>query len=472
MHFHGLQQLLDIFCPSRFSAASEKKIGWAFRIFDNWQKARNLRTKLEGREDEIRGCLEDMDNVTLCDTVCKFILEVREVNGQPYPRETLYSLVIMIQMYLETKGKHVRFLDPQSTTFVKVCNTLDNHMKSLSREGFITPKSKAEVITYSQEDKMWSDQILGSHSPERLLYTVLYLLGVQFALRAGDEHKSLKFGKQLSLQTDCDSGDEFLQYVEYTAKNNQGGIDALKTTGKVLRCYPYVNENHCLVTLYKKYVAVRPIKNPKCSSDFYLRPLAKFNAEGIGFSCQPLGIHKIESAIKNLCLEAGIKGKRTNHSLRATSATRLYKAEMDEQLIQERTGHRSSAVRGYKRMSTNLQKKVWSTLYGPSQDQAAPSVEPPLEPVPTSPQRSNTDQSTDAQPHSNTPLRDSPKGQRLEALLSAANLTLRQALSAPVSALDSDLLSTIIAFVRAHGRTLQSETNSDHPFNLHLHFHL
>ncbi len=72
-------------------------------------------------------------------------------------------------------------------------------MKSLSREGYITPKSKAQVITLSQEDKLWSNHLLGDHTPEHLVYTVLYLLGVQFVLRAGEEHKSLKFGKQLSV---------------------------------------------------------------------------------------------------------------------------------------------------------------------------------------------------------------------------------------------------------------------------------
>ncbi len=146
-----LFDLLVTFCDCRFSAASEKKIGWAVRIFDNWQKARNLRTKLAGQDDEIRGLLEDMSDSDLCETMCKFILEVRKVTGEPYPRETLYSLVIMMQMFLDTKGRHVRFLDPQSVTFVKVRNTLDNRMKALLREGYITPKTKAQVITYSQE---------------------------------------------------------------------------------------------------------------------------------------------------------------------------------------------------------------------------------------------------------------------------------------------------------------------------------
>ncbi len=351
------------FCHCRFSNASEKKIGWAHRIFEEWQKARNLHMKIDGSSEQISRQLQDMSDDCLCDTMCKFILEVCKQNGDPYPRETLYSIVIMLQMFLQTKGKHMRFLDPQSVTFAKVHNTLDNRMKVLSHEGFITAKSKAEVITYSQEEKMWSDGLLSDESPEHLVYTLLYSLGIQFALWAGGKHKSLKINQQLKLCTDPDNGDEYLEYVEFTAKNNQGGLSAMKGGGKVLRAYPNPNENR-VIRLFKKYVAARPDSNPKCSKDFYLRPLAKFSADGIGYSCQPLGIHKIENAIKNLCIEAGIKGKRINHSLRVTSATRLYDAQLDEQLIQECTGHRSSAVRGYKRTSTDLQKKVCDTLYG------------------------------------------------------------------------------------------------------------
>ena len=53
-----------------------------------------------------------------------------------------------------------------------------------------------------------------------------------------------------------------------------------------------------------------------------------------------------------MCKAAGISGYKTNHSLRATTATRLYQAGVDEQLIMERTGHRSlDGVRSYKRTS-------------------------------------------------------------------------------------------------------------------------
>ena len=49
--------------------------------------------------------------------------------------------------------------------------------------------------------------------------------------------------------------------------------------------------------------------------------------------------------------EAGISGHFTNHSLRATVATRMFDAGIDKQLIMHRTGHSSAVgVRNYKRV--------------------------------------------------------------------------------------------------------------------------
>ena len=53
-----------------------------------------------------------------------------------------------------------------------------------------------------------------------------------------------------------------------------------------------------------------------------------------------------------MCVNVGIPGVKTNHSLKATCATRLYQENVDEQMIMERTGHRSiGGVRAYKRTS-------------------------------------------------------------------------------------------------------------------------
>ena len=64
-----------------------------------------------------------------------------------------------------------------------------------------------------------------------------------------------------------------------------------------------------------------------------------------------------------MCQEAGVDGKKTNHSLRATGATQLYQSGVPEKLIQERTGHRSlEALRVYERTNKAQHKAVSSTL--------------------------------------------------------------------------------------------------------------
>jgi len=65
-----------------------------------------------------------------------------------------------------------------------------------------------------------------------------------------------------------------------------------------------------------------------------------------------------------MCKKAGISGFCTNHSLKATTATRLHQSGcVDEQQIMERTGHRSlEAVKSYKTSSTEQLEKVSDIL--------------------------------------------------------------------------------------------------------------
>ena len=60
--------------------------------------------------------------------------------------------------------------------------------------------------------------------------------------------------------------------------------------------------------------------------------------------------------VKEMCAEAGI-GKKTNHSLRASGASAMFRANAPEQIIQRTTGHRSiEALRTYERVSTEQQR--------------------------------------------------------------------------------------------------------------------
>ena len=67
-------------------------------------------------------------------------------------------------------------------------------------------------------------------------------------------------------------------------------------------------------------------------------------------------------------------GYFTNHSLRATAATRLFEAKVDEQLIMHRTGHSTtSGVRSYKRVGEKL-RAVTSDVLNKCESEKASAV--------------------------------------------------------------------------------------------------
>lgn len=67
-----------------------------------------------------------------------------------------------------------------------------------------------------------------------------------------------------------------------------------------------------------------------------------------------------------MCKQAGISGKKTNHSLRAASATQMYDSGVPEKLIQEKMGHQSlEALRMYERTNAEQHQAVSAVLSGP-----------------------------------------------------------------------------------------------------------
>ncbi len=77
-----------------------------------------------------------------------------------------------------------------------------------------------------------------------------------------------------------------------------------------------------------------------------------------------MGINAIQFILSRICAHAGLSGKRTNHALKATAVTRMYEQGVDEQLIQERLGNSSEAVRSYKHTSSEQNVKISKILYG------------------------------------------------------------------------------------------------------------
>ena len=130
-------------------------------------------------------------------------------------------------------------------------------------------------------------------------------------------------------------------------------------SSKVVYVYRTSDKNRDPVTYYEKYCRLLA---PTCSSKKLYSRCKKFHTPSQWYCDQPLGINKIKTAVKEMCKQAGVQGKFTNHSLRATAATRMYDNQVPEQIIKETTGHKSDCVCVYKRTSDKLCQKASSTL--------------------------------------------------------------------------------------------------------------
>ena len=159
---------------------------------------------------------------------------------------------------------------------------------------------------------------------------------------------------QLSLCVDSD-GAEYLQCTQNVpSKTFKGGLDHVHIQGKRVHAHSSRNKERCLVELYKKYWLLCPKPRP---TPFYLRPLTKAKQteySEVWYGHQAVGQNYLADIVSKICHNAGLTGYRTNHSLRISAASRFYQKGVEEQLIQEQTGHCSNAVRGYKRTTDDM----------------------------------------------------------------------------------------------------------------------
>ena len=110
--------------------------------------------------------------ISLVFAICQFLTEVKKLDGSDFPGKTLYDIGICLQLYLETKRFAYKLLNEES--FSKIRFTLDNIMKKRASDGLGNGACQAQVLSFTDEDLLWSLGLLGIHSPTVLLDTVVF----------------------------------------------------------------------------------------------------------------------------------------------------------------------------------------------------------------------------------------------------------------------------------------------------------
>ena len=112
--------------------------------------------------------------------------------------------------------------------------SLDAEMKRLQSQGIGSKKRQAEPLSIKDEDILWERELLGDHSPQTLLNTMVFCNGLYFALRSGMEHRQLRFHSSQIQLIEHDDERPYLKYTEDVSKNRPGGIKGRNIKPKVV----------------------------------------------------------------------------------------------------------------------------------------------------------------------------------------------------------------------------------------------
>lgn len=163
------------------------KYKWAFNKFVSWVKS--LPSEVQPHTP-----LEDYTPTMLNTLISRFIIQCKTKNESKYKPKTLFELILALQQYINNKRQFtskekVHFLtDDQYST---ISTILDYEMKERAKLGFGINRKVADIITEDMETSLWEKNILGTDTPEKLRNSLLYLIGLHFALRGFEEHVRL-----------------------------------------------------------------------------------------------------------------------------------------------------------------------------------------------------------------------------------------------------------------------------------------
>ena len=152
--------------------------------------------------------------------------------------------------------------------------------------------------------------------------TVFFYVGLHFCLCGGQEQKDLSFKQfpRVPKDTGVYNEDTYFEYTEFISKNYQHRFIDIHAKNKTVKAYAVGESDKCLVKILDWYISKVPQK-PKA---FYLCPLDFIPSDPFKtwFANTPVGVNTLRNVVSNMCKQADVAKKYTNHSLQATATSR------------------------------------------------------------------------------------------------------------------------------------------------------
>ena len=184
-------------------------------------------------------------------------LNARDFGNRPYDSAnhrafSVFDLLkkVMITFFYrqENKPEINIFHSPELKTFQQA---LDGRLKDLqaSQPPY---KKKADAVSITDECQMWTTGVLGTHSPDTVINTLMFLTGNLFVLRGGKEQRELTH-EQFQVENNPD-GSVLVRYTEKVSKTNQGGLKRRKLEQKNVQHVEDPMDERSFSFIYSFYV--------------------------------------------------------------------------------------------------------------------------------------------------------------------------------------------------------------------------
>ena len=175
---------------SRIPKKTQANTLWATKLWQEWACSRIKNISPDETGHALDNDVVKMELADVSFWLQRFVLEVRKSNGDVYSPDSLYQLCCGIQRALREAGHDVNIF--KQFQFAQCRSVIDGELKRLNATGNYIEKKKANVITTEMEERLWEQGLLGDDSPQVLSKTLVFMIGLCFALRSGEEHRRLR----------------------------------------------------------------------------------------------------------------------------------------------------------------------------------------------------------------------------------------------------------------------------------------
>ncbi|CAC5388409.1 unnamed protein product [Mytilus coruscus] len=239
-------------------------------------------------------------------------MKVTKSDGTPYEPGTVKAFQSSISRYRTDKLNISIIKDKE---FNHSREFLSAKMKELKTMG-LRAKKKDQNLSPPKKST--------SCNPGALIHTVWLNNSLHFGLRSWEEHTKLRWGDIERKATS--SGDKYLEHTERQTKTRTGA-----TTD------------------------TRPFQ----AKMFEDKGINRDVKDGIWYRKQAMGKNTLSDFVKTMCEEAGVQGRKTNHSVRKTTFTALAHEKIPPAQIMQISGHKNvQSINEYCSASLNQQQEM------------------------------------------------------------------------------------------------------------------